>query len=272
MSLDKAAWLLAVALMPAVAPGSEWGQNPVWDDGLAEVAHYEAVRPVYGRSRTYEAVFITVKEDFNAAFHTKADPPYQGRKLLPILKLNIVAEVETENYPYRYLTSIFVDRNDVGRLIKMTNGSQEWCGNTFKEVRTWGGRHELAYHSYWDGEGDGTHALDWGADTMLEDQLALSLRALPFAAGHEQALSLVPTQINNRARKPTTLAGRLRVEAEEPVEVPGGEMSCWRVEVVFGDAKQTYWFGVDFPNILARFEATDGRSLRLAKWSRRKYW
>ena len=269
--------LLVLAAIPLetsadLGPHVAWGRHAMWDDGLAEVAVYQSQRVVYGKLRTFETTLITVKEDFNAAYHAKAEPPYKGKSLLAILKLNVVAEIHTEHYPYRYLTSVFVDRNDVGRVIKMTVGSQEWCGNTFKEVRAWGGKHELAYHSYWDGEGDGVYAMDWTADTMLEDQLALSLRALPFAKGHKRQADIIPTQVSNRAVRPVAEPGRIHVVGRERIESGGESSDAWRVEVSFGETRQTYWFQETHPNIMLRFESSDGRHHQLDHWSRRTYW
>jgi hypothetical protein len=139
-----------------------WAQDPLWDDGLAEVTLYEAHRPQYGKIESYEAVFIVVKEDFNRDLLVKADPPL------------------TDNYPYHFMASVFVRRDAPTRLVKLTLGSQEWCGNTFKEIKTVGGRSELITNSYFDGQGDARRPLDLRPGDLLEDQLPLALRGLNF--------------------------------------------------------------------------------------------
>ncbi|MSS71400.1 MAG: hypothetical protein EXS64_07910 [Candidatus Latescibacteria bacterium] len=256
----------------AQATGSSWGLNPAWDDGLAEVATYDAERVVYKKTRRYEVVLITVKEDFNATSHAKADPPYEGKTLLPVLKLNGVATIQTENYPYHYLTSAFVRRDDVLRLEKLTNGSQEWCGNTFKEIRAWGERPEMLFHSYWDGEGDGSYALGWEAGDLAEDQLPLSLRGLPFRAGFRLKARMIDTQATNRAVRPKFAEADIRVAGEETVSCGIGPVDCWRVEVARDGQTQCYWFEKAYPNILVKFESPDGRKLLLKTRERRKYW
>ena len=265
--------LMVAATAAAVeAQTTDWGTNPIWDDGLAEVAVYEAQRPVYGKIRTYESTMIAVKEDLNLAYHAKADPPYEGKRLLPVIKLNIVSEIETENYPYRYLTSIFVERENAYRLVKMTTGSQEWCGNTFKELKSWGDGPKLIYHSYRYGQGDGSYPLDWRPGTMLEDQLPLSLRGLPFAEGYATAVRTVPTQISNKAPEPRIVESTVRVIGHEEITAPAGTFSCWRVDVKTGKREQTYWFEAVYPNILVRLRSEDGRSLVLKERTRRRYW
>ena len=161
---------------------ASWARDPLWDDGMAEVALYDARRPQYGRPESYQAVFVVVKEEFRRPLHVKADPPFEGKDLFAVLKLNAIHSYSTPNYPYHFLLSVFVRRDDPSRLVKLTMGSQEWCGNTFKEVTTWGPAPQLVSHSYFDGEGDATRPLDLGPGDLLEDQLPLALRSLAFSA------------------------------------------------------------------------------------------
>ena len=275
-----AALLLVAALYrpaPDAAPApaapspyfdASWSADPQWSDGLAEVAHYAARRVQYGKPRDYEAVLITVSEDFNRAYFAKAEPPYAGKNLQPVLKLNIVAKYDTENYPYSYLTSVFVDRKDPTALVKLTNSSQEWCGNTFKELKNWVGKAELVYHSYWDAEGDGALPLDWRAGDLAEDQLPVSLRGLRFSPGLELKTRVLPSLISNAVRKVALVPATLRVESEERI----AGMDAWRVKVAFGELQQTYWFEKGAPHILVKFTSSDGREWTLKSRSRRAYW
>ncbi len=264
--------LCSLSAVPAQAGAADWGNHPLWDDGFAEVATYEAQRWVYGRLRTFETVLITVKEAFGRKYYTKADPPYAGKEIFPVLKLNIVSEIQTENYPYSYLTSIFVDRDNIFKLVKMAHGSQEWCGNTFKLIKTWGPASELIFHSYWEGEGDGRRPLEWGPNSLAEDQLFLSLRALPFSEGYTWAFRLLPTQITNKVSHTELEQAVGRVVGQEALALQQGKSICWRVDLEFGETKQSYWFEKTYPNTLAQFRSSDGRHLRLISQSRKKYW
>jgi hypothetical protein len=258
--------LWTLAAQPVFDPS--WSTDPRWNDGLAEVAHYAAKRMQYGKARMFEAVLITVSEDFNRAHFAKAEPPYQKKNLLPVLKLNIVLQYDTENYPYSFLSSVFVDRQDPTAIVKLTNSSQEWCGNTFKELKTWGGGVWLIYHSYWDEEGDGAKALDWKPGDLAEDQLPLALRGLRFAAGVEVKTRLLPSQISNRATRIELLPATIRVQGQENV----GPVATWKVAVNAGELKQTYWMEAAAPHIMVKMVSSDGREFVLKKRSRRAYW
>src|SRR5678816_482494 len=142
----KSIGLALLIAMPAsaIAVGADeglpidraWSGSRVWDDGLAEVAHYDSHRLVYAEDRTFETILITVKEDFDRARAVKADPPYEGRDLMTVLKLNIISRIDTQNYPYFYMASLFVRRDDPRQVVKLAASSQEWCGTTFRELVT----------------------------------------------------------------------------------------------------------------------------------------
>ena len=262
-----------VAQSSAVDFDPSWAADSLWDDGQAEVALYEARRPQYGKIETYEAVFIVVKEDFNPRLNVKADPPYEGKNLLPVLKLNAVHSYWTDNYPYHFLLSVFVRRADPSSLVKLTLGSQEWCGNTFKEVSTTAGRAELHFHSYFDGQGDATRPLDLRPGDLLEDQLPLVLRGLPFAPGLELRRRLLPSLISNSLRAPVEFRpATIKVEGEERLSTPGGNFPAWKVRLQAGDLEQTWWFEKATPHTLLKMESTDGRAWLLKARMRKPYW
>ncbi|MFQ5694706.1 MAG: hypothetical protein ACE5HB_01820 [Terriglobia bacterium] len=250
-----------------------WARGPLWDDGQAEVALYQAKRPQYGRVESYQAVLIVVKEDFNRQLHVKADPPFAGKTLLPVLKLNAVHSYWTPNYPYHYLASVFVERAAPTRLVKMTVGSQEWCGNTFKEVKTWGGQPELVYHTYFDGQADGRRSLDLRPGDLFEEQLPLALRSLAFTRGLEVHTRVVRSLLSNSLRRqPEFVDAVITVAGEEPVATGAGRFSAWKVGVELGDVQQTWWFEKESPHTLLKMESTDDRSWLLEARTRKPYW
>ena len=269
-----AAPLLAPEL-PVLEPS--WIRDPLWDDGRAEVSLYDARRPQYGKSESYQAVFIVVKEDFDRELLVKADPPYEGKQLIPVLKLNAVHSYWTANYPYHFLASVFVRRDDPTALVKLTVGSQEWCGNTFKEVKLSGGRPELHAHTYFDGEGDTTRPLDLRPGDLFEDQLPLALRAMPFAHALESGLEvrrrILPSLIGNNLRRPLDpVEAVIRVTGEETVATGAGRLAAWKVSVEMGELKQTWWFEKAAPHALLKMESSDGRAWLLKARARQPYW
>jgi len=269
--LPAAASLGADAGPPFPLSG-EWSRDATWDDGLAEVAVYEASRVIYGAPRLYDAVLLTVKEDFDAHRLVKADPPHDDRSIVTVIKQNAVREIATPNYDYRIMTSTFVERNAPTRLVKLTSGSQEWCGNTWKEVRNREGRVTYDWSSYWDGEGAGLQEIELGDDTLFADQLPLVLRGLEFRPGLKFSARLVPGMGHNHAgplRRPDV---EFEVVGKETTVVPAGEIDTWRVRMTAGEISTQWWFDVGGTHPLVRMESSTGDRLALKKIERRTYW
>lgn len=262
--------------LPAPAPGlqallphfdANWAAGPYWEDGLAEVAVYDAERVVYQKTRAFEFTQITVKEDFNQQFNVKTDD-YRRADLFPVMKVNQFCRIPTEQYPYHYLTSLFFRREQPVALYRMTTSSQEWCGATFKSVIDDGVSFELWYHSYWDGQGVGSR--DLRRDALLEDALPYTLRALRFAQRPAFALTVLDLQQTNHARPPVYYAAHL---ATTPAPAADAPEPAWRVAVTLAPGKENvYWFAQQYPNVLLRHRAWDGRRLRLKSVRRHAYW
>lgn len=91
-------------------------------------------------------------------------------------------------------------------------------------------------------------AIDVPASAIENDQLLMTLRALPFAEGYEaRFVNVVP---DNAAKINTTV----RVKGKEQVDTPAGSVEAWRVELDFGQAKQTAWYQVAAPNQMVQYD------------------
>lgn len=248
----------------------DWAMDKLWDDGLAEVALYDAERVVYGKKRSFEFTMITVKEDFNREYNVKTDD-YSRNDLFPVMKVNEFCRIPTDNYPYHYLTSLFMHRGKPWQLHKLTTSSQEWCGNTFKSVTDKGDNYSLYYNSYFDGEGEGNRELS--KDLLFEDQLPYSLRALQFRDGLTFNADIAETQQTNKAKEPTIYQATIQVNITTTGSVTDEEEKAWQVNVQLAPNKvNAYWFSKTYPNKLIRLQTWDGRKLELKKISRYAYW
>jgi hypothetical protein len=261
---------------PASGPAgftADWARDSLWDDGRAEVAFYDARRPVYDRPTDYPATLIVVKEDLDARTLVKADPPYEGRTLLPVMKLGADHRFDAPTMPYRFTLSAFVRRDAPARLVKLVFGAQEWCGVTYKRLDASGAAARLDFHSYFDGEASGSHPVALAAADLAEDQLPLTLRGLEFAEGLEVRTRILPTLASIRVPGPPALDdATIRVAGVETVATGRGREEAWIVRVAFGEVRQTWWLARERPHIVLAMESSDGRGLRLARVTRAAYW
>ncbi|WP_375435797.1 hypothetical protein [uncultured Hymenobacter sp.] len=244
-----------------------WAMNKLWEDGLAEVALYDAKRVVYDKVRRFEYVQLTVKEEFNAQYKVKTDD-YQRADLFPVMKVNQFCRIPTDQYPYHFLTSLFFRRDNPVSVYKLTNSSQEWCGNTFKAFQDDGLQYVQTYNSYWDTQGAGQRNLR--RDLLFEDALPYTLRSLRFATLPTFQATLCELQQTSKAAPPTYYDAEIKVQEAPAADTPE---PAWLVRVQLGPKKTSrYWFAKQYPNLLLRQTTWDGRQLTLRKVSRYAYW
>ena len=245
----------------------QWAMDKLWEDGLAEVAVYDAERVIYDRVRQFEYVQVTVKEEFNGQYNVKTDD-YQRQDLFSVMKVNQFCRIETEQYPYHFLTSLFFRRESPASLYKLTTSSQEWCGNTFKAFLDDGQQYVETYNSYWDGQGAGQRKLRRAV--LFEDALPYTLRSLRFDAAATFKTSICELQQTSKAAPPTIYDAEIQVQNAVTGDTPE---PAWQVRVRLAPGKEsTYWFAQKYPNVLLRQATWDGRNLRLKKVSRYAYW
>lgn len=252
----------------------EWANNKLWDDGSAEVATYEATRTIYGEPRLFEYTYILVKEEFNQTYNVKTDD-YQVKNLYPVMKINKFCSIETPNYPYHFLSSIFIYRNNPENLHKLTHTSQEWCGNTSKSFLEKGNGYRFEYNSYFDGQGKGSAKV--GRGPWFEDQLSYTLRSVNFSEGLSFDINLYPSQISNKAIVPEAETAKISVNKADNSDLEGIPTSfidsAWEVKVTKeGGDLITFWINSSYPNYLLRMEDSSGNSLKLKDVTRDQYW
>lgn len=266
---DKPNAHASVQALQAIIPNfnEQWAMNKYWEDGLAEVATYDAERTVYKKKRQFEYTLITVKEEFNQKFNVKTDD-YQRKDLFSVMKVNEFCQISADNYPYHYLTSLFFRRDQPVALYKMTSSSQEWCGNTFKAIVDDGISFKESYNSYWDQQGVGSR--DLRRDVLLEDALPYSLRTLRFDQQPAFGLVVMALQQTSKATLPEYYQAHLTTTEAPAADAPE---PAWRVAVQLAPGKENvYWFAKAYPNILLRQTTWDGRTLRLKGQRRYAYW
>jgi len=270
---------LLFLLLAGAGPGTDTASRPGvrppgprWEDGLAELARYDATTVVYGRPRTHETLLITVKETFALDGKTKADPPYADRPVVEVLKLNRIAEIPTPNYPYRYMGSVFLRRDDPRVVLKAGVTSQEWCGTSFHEFRPWTEPASLVFHTYFDGEGDGEKEIVFGEGDMIEDQLLATVRFFDYGAPFTFRTRLLPSLYGNGAPSGAMYEATVRFDRKETIAAAGERWYCFRVEVEGSGKRRIFHVADDEARTLVAYEESGGGSLRLRSVARRDYW
>jgi hypothetical protein len=274
--------LLCVLLAVACSdPGPSRGTTPpidfnaYWHAGKAELNRYTLVQARYGELHEGDAVLVFVTEDFLPDRQVKSEAPIRPPGAVPVLKLNLVKEVNTGIYRYSMMSSVFTPTAPGAKTLKVATSVQEWCGQTYLQMNLREGTYEAVSHSYFEREGDDRFRLP---GVLLEDEVWTRIRLSPerLPTGPVQAI-------------PGTLSARLRHRrlAAEPAQATlerGARESRYVLE--YPDARRTLAirFRTAFPHEIVAFDETypDGgrmlttravrtHALRLAYWQHARH-
>ncbi|MEQ9454948.1 MAG: hypothetical protein RLN76_10205 [Phycisphaeraceae bacterium] len=260
---------------------SGWNADPIWYDGLCEIATYKATRVIYGQPRDYTARVFTNKEQYSPKTTTKVS----GASGIEVFKHHRRDGVPTENYTYYFSTMAYLDAGSLGP-VKLEMASQEDCGATFKSLVVEGGRMRYLQSSYFPGEGirEGDERIDRGV-TVFFDGLTLSLRSFPFGSGKVLTLEVVPPQIDTHLTQVTPVRATVRDTGKEVVSLPIGDIEAHHLVVeldraIGGSKRFDYWFAAEGAyvegeaglHLLVKHAGPWGQTLELEGIERRAYW
>jgi hypothetical protein len=91
-------------------------------------------------------------------------------------------------------------------------------------------------------------SMDVPSNAVDNDQLLMTLRALPFSEGYSVTYVIASTM------NATKTNGTITVQPQEVVSVPAGSINAWKVEMNFGQATQYAWYEVDAPHRLVKYD------------------
>ena len=276
----RRALMRLVIFLSLTAPAGAQDFWKHWGDGKAELNGYGLTQPRYGAARTGTAVYVFVTEDFSDSRRVKADPgQHPATDVFPVMKLNAVRDFQTGIYDYNVLISTFLRVAPRWPVAKVSFSSQEWCGHVWHQLLPRGGRVSGVFHSYFDGEADGTEDLELPVDGVFEDALPVLLRGWNgeyLKPGEGRTVPFLPSLLWVRLHhRPLAWTTAKIVRAAKPSEVvvPAGRFAASVYEVQVADGR-TLTFAVETtpPFRLVRQTGPEGEELVLKGSTRLAYW
>jgi hypothetical protein len=267
-------------LLALTAPAGAQDFWKHWGDGRAELDGYRLTQPRYGAPRAGTAVYVYVTEDFSDSLRVKADPGNHPKSdVYPVLKLNAIRDFQTGIYDYNVMTSTFLRVARAWPLAKVSFSSQEWCGNVFHEILPRGDHLKGVFHSYFDGEADGTEDLEIPKDAVYEDALPILLRGWNgeyLKAGESRSVPFLPSLFYVRLFHHPLAWAKARIARsakKSRVKVPAGtfEVTTWTVDVD-GGRRLEFFIEATPPYRLVRQTGPNGEELALKGSTRLAYW
>ncbi len=244
---------------------SSLGALRIWDDGLAEMSYYRAIDTIYGKPRPYTRVVLVNRQWMHPQTGIKTDLITSDS--VPVFKLNMVEEIPTENYNYRYQTTMFLERHHL-KPFKMVASSQEWCGTTFKHLRWSDGELTVKNFSYIPNEGDTTSTIN--TDAVPYESLLLIARDV-VASGQSRTLNVLNPMRSRHGIEPQVTPATLTIGDRSHVTTPIGTMCTVRVNVQWSGQPTSFVVESMPPYRLIRYR-TGGNKGTLEQIERRAYW
>ncbi|MEM1013326.1 MAG: hypothetical protein AAGI46_14035 [Planctomycetota bacterium] len=260
--LATASWSTASA-ETSVASGldPDWASVSTWQDGLVEKATYEATHVLYGRARTYEAIFLTNREVHEPATWTKS-PVGEG---IEVWKHNQIEVVPTPNYDYKYLTTSHLRSDDLS-LTRLDATSQEWCGTSFHHFLLDGNGWAFTEFSYMPGAGFRSASVaDSGEPLLAFNALPISLRSYDFEAKPDLPVRLILDQRSNRSTKARPVDATIRYAGETD---EGHQLDV----IIDGQRLGRFEFAKDRDHLMLSYDGRDGQTYKLKGVDRVNYW
>ena len=180
--------------------------DPYWYQGKAELSRYELSQNRYKDNHPGEVVMIFVTEDFLTDKQVKNDN-YTNPNSIPILKNNIVKSFPTGIYTYNIMTSVFTPVNNAAypMSLKVSNSSQEWCGQTYMQVNFNAKKKVYDYElkSYFENEAD---KKGQAKAVLMEEELFNRIRINPESLPTGKVDLLPSTEYTRLTHRPYTPA------------------------------------------------------------------
>ncbi len=286
--LKTTAWTALFVLVTAPAAGqtdalqsftADWRTDPVWYDGQAELADYNATRIIYGQHRDYVARIMVNKEKASPRTFTKAADD-QGRE---VFKLHVRDDPPTEKYTYHFSTMAYIGTDDL-KSLKLDMGSQEDCGASMKLVVNHNGELNWKQYSYFPNEGWREGEMDDPpANLVFKDAMPLVLRGYPFDEPRDIDLAVLPDQKTTKWSPMRPKRMTVRYVGRETLDLPIGSVDAhhlrlvprgWKGQDAYKSREHVdYWFAADpaMRHVMVRYDS-QGQTYRLQSLKRGAYW
>lgn len=276
----------ASAQAPAPDPASptasftrDWRDHPIWRDGQAEIALYDATRNIDGKERRYTARIMTNKEFADPVTKTRSDTddPSKDRE---VFKHHVRDDIPAQASTLHYSTMVYVGVSDL-KSLKIDMGSQDDSGASFKQFVNHKGTFEWHEFSYLPGMGHKTTTGPAPAGLVFEDALTFVLRGYPFEQPRVIAVRLLPDQTAAKWTPAEPEDYVIEYVGRETLDLPIGKVDSHAIKVSPASRESKsptmrYWFAADAAppllHILTRYEGPDGATCKLQSQRREAYW
>jgi hypothetical protein len=267
-------------MLSVPASGDEFDR--LWYDGNAEISVYSLKENRYDQIRNGQRILVFVTEPLRRTTLIKPDTLLPEGERYDVLKLNDIRKFTTGIYDYSVLTSVFSGVKAYGRVplmraVKVSFGSQEWCGNVFEIMKRTDPGIGVELYSYFESDGEPETTLIPSGDVIFEDNLWVLIRELkgPFITeGTSNDFQLVPSSWQRRKRHVPIRMETVTISKKDGsrVSTPYGRFACSVFVWEYDGKKTQVWVEREWPRKIVKWRDADGSTGVLASSARKPYW
>ncbi len=250
--------------------------DPLWNDGKAEIAFYQAsrTRNQYGKDEKQDFLIGTylVKHDYD--FETESKARSESTNKVPAFKSAQFFEFESGAYQYKrsWVTNFAIA--DMAPL-KSSYNNFDWCSNQYKEM-SFDQNQNVKYLMRSDDYGNVEKSYA-SSDAYPVDEIRVLVRSMDATPGKQLEFKL----ILDSGEIVGVVAQHM---GKETIKTEAGDMETAKVQVVYdravpsalgvqSDESETYWVSTRPDRLLVQMQGDSGRyKMSLVEDLRSPYW
>ncbi len=226
-----------------------------WYQGQAELNRFKLKQARYGQIHQGEAILVFVTEDFLTEEQVKKEKN-TDQPATTVLKLNSIHRFVTGIYDYSIMRSVFtpVRGQEYPHTLKLTQSSQDWCGQSYFQLNYRDTAYEVRGHSYFQDIRDQHYQV---GTFYLEDAIWTRIRLNPQSLP-EDTVKMIPTtkyiRLRHKEMKPYKV--RITKKSYSGTTYPGDDLQIY--QIVYPELERTLkiFYEASFPHRIAGWEET----------------
>ncbi len=253
-----------------------------WYDGNAEISVYDLEEVRYDEVRKGKRIMVFVTEPLRRSTLIKPDTLISADERYDVIKLNDIRKFTTGIYDYSLMTSVFscvkaYDSIAEMMALKVSFGSQEWCGNVFEIIKWKNGSLKGNLYSYFESDGEPVLKFKEDMKPLFEDNLWILIRELngPFLVDNsKRSFAVIPSAWQRRKQHVALKQKNAVIEkhAGAKINTSAGRFESVRFVWTIDAMETKVWVEKAWPHKILKWIEPDGSRGSLISSTRQPYW
>lgn len=254
---------LGIAFIPLHGAPNLFFESKDWNDGKAEILHYQVLRPYRGDTLKEKAEWISERGFYlsdSGLFSRKS----QGQEVLQSIMRRTG---QAEGFSISAFSTVRFDRKFPKTRWWQTASLHGIYGAHWRKVTKEEGKIRLSTES--SGLDIARSVEDLNASLITEEMLFTYLRNIPNQKGYVEEIWLLDSQLGDVT---TSRVQYAKIEVvNEAILVK--DLTTYQIQIIREDGKKMeFWLHIQGLHPIVKAHLVDGSEWTLQGWERKKYW